>query len=137
MNDELINKINNFIKDKTFESEYTPTFNTNPVKMQYQFKIDKIGQLISIGEWTDFIFTSVKIVNGEGIMNLYLASYKNKEIVGRTKVSDMWYRLSVDISRDIEQFLKFFGVDMEVLVDNLKFEPNEDFVSLADLDKFK
>jgi len=45
----------------------------------------------------------------------------------------MWFSLSKQISMDIEEFLKFFGVNMSVVVDNLKFEPSENFVSLVDL----
>jgi hypothetical protein len=67
------------------------------------------------------------------MMNLYISIYGGKEIVGREKVANMWFSLSKQISMDIEEFLKFFGVNMSVVVDNLKFEPSENFVSLVDL----
>jgi hypothetical protein len=67
------------------------------------------------------------------MMNLYISLYGDKEIVGREKVANMWFSLSKQISMDIEEFLKFFGVNMSVVVDNLKFEPSENFVPLVDL----
>ena len=127
-----IDEINDFIKNQTFEFDFDTSYG-NSVKSEYKFKIDKVKPLISIGEWTDNIFVSVKVINGEGMMNLYISIYGGKEIVGREKVANMWFSLSKQISMDIEEFLKFFGVDMSVVVDNLKFEPSENFVPLVDL----
>jgi|LakMenE01Jun11ns_1017448.scaffolds.fasta_scaffold9573973_2 hypothetical protein len=127
-----IDEINDFIKNQTFEFDFDTSYG-NSVKSEYKFKIDKVKPLISIGEWTDHIFVSVKVTNGEGMMNLYISLYGDKEIVGREKVANMWFSLSKQISMDIEEFLKFFGVNMSVVVDNLKFEPSENFVPLVDL----
>jgi len=127
-----IDEINDFIKNQTFEFDFDTSYG-NSVKSEYKFKIDKVKPLISIGEWTDHIFVSVKVTNGEGMMNLYISLYGDKEIVGREKVANMWFSLSKQISMDIEEFLKFFGVNMSVVFDNLKFEPSENFVSLVDL----
>ena len=127
-----IDEINDFIENQTFEFDFDTSYG-NSVKSEYKFKIDKVKPLISIGEWTDNIFVSVKVTNGEGMMNLYISIYGGKEIVGREKVANMWFSLSKQISMDIEEFLKFFGVNMSVVVDNLKFEPSENFVSLVDL----
>jgi hypothetical protein len=127
-----IDEINDFIKNQTFEFDFDTSYG-GIAKTEYKFKIDKIKQLISIGEWTDNIFVSVKVINGEGMMNFYISIDGGKEIVGREKVANMWFSLSKQISMDIEEFLKFFGVNMSVVVDNLKFEPSENFVPLVDL----
>jgi hypothetical protein len=127
-----IDEINDFIKNQTFEFDFDTSYGAI-AKTEYKFKIDKIKQLISIGEWTDNIFVSVKVINGEGMMNFYISIDGGKEIVGREKVANMWFSLSKQISMDIEQFLKFFGVETSVVVDNLKFEPSEDFKPLVKL----
>ena len=129
MNDNL-RKINKFIEGKTFVYDHDVRFNNNPVKVYYQFHIDGVRKLISVGEWKDYLFVSVKIVNGEGMVNLYLTHFKNQRIAGRDSVSNNWYEFYVQTARDIESFLKFFNIDMNVVIDNIEFEPNKDFKSL-------
>ena len=129
MNDNL-RKINKFIEGKTFVYDHDVRFNNNPVKVYYQFHIDGVRKLISVGEWKDYLFISVKIVNGEGMVNLYLTHFKNQRIAGRDSVSNNWYEFYVQTARDIESFLKFFNIDMNVVIDNIEFEPNKDFKSL-------
>ena len=129
MNDNL-RKINKFIEGKTFVYDHDVRFNNNPVKVYYQFHIDGVRKLISVGEWKDYLFVSVKIVNGEGMVNLYLSHFKNQRIAGRDSVSNNWYEFYVQTARDIESFLKFFNIDMNVVIDNIEFEPNKDFKSL-------
>jgi hypothetical protein len=66
----------------------------------------------------------LQLVNGEGMVNYYLCAFGNKEkIIGRDRVNKGWYEFSVQIGHDIEEFLKFFSIDMPVVVDNLEFTP--------------
>lgn len=125
MNEQSINRINKFIEGKTFDAYFVATSYSNKVRCSYQFKIDKIHKLISIGEWTEFLFVSVKIVDGTGIMALYLDNTKGQKFEGRQSVNNYWYRVGAGIAYDIESFLKFFNVDLPVVVDNLEF--SEDF----------
>ena len=123
--------INNFIEGKTFEYDHNVRFNLNhPVKAYYQFHIEGIKPLISVGEWTDHLFVSVKLVNGEGMVNFYLSSYADKKYVGRQNVTNYWFEFYVQISEDIEDFLKFFSIDLPVVIDNFEFSPSKDYVSL-------
>jgi hypothetical protein len=128
MNDNL-RKINKFIEGKTFVYDHYVRFNDNPVKVYYQFHIDGVKRLISIGEWEDNLFVSVKIVNGEGMVNLYLTHFKNQRIAGRDSVSNNWFEFSVQTGQDIESFLKFFNINMNVVIDTIEFVPNKDFKS--------
>lgn len=131
MTEKDINRLNNFIEGKTFVYDHRVSFSEKPVKGYYQFHIDKVGQLISIGEMKDHLFVSVKLVNGEGMVNFYLSAFGNKQkITGRDLVNKGWYEFSVQIGHDIEEFLKFFSIDMPVVVDNLEFTPSKDFVPL-------
>lgn len=130
MNKEL-NGINKFLEGKTFVYDHRVSFSEKPVKGYYQFHIDKVTQLRSIGEMKDHLFVSVKLVNGEGMVNFYLSAFGNKQkITGRDLVNKQWYEFSVQIGHDIEKFLKFFSIDMPVVVDNLEFTPSKDFVPL-------
>ena len=135
MESNKINQINKFIKGKTFVYDHRVSFSGKPVKAYYQFHIDKVSQLISIGEMKDYLFVSVKLVNGEGMVNYYLCAFGNRQkMTGRLNVSNQWYEFSVQISNDIEQFLQFFSIDMPVVVDNFEFDPSKDFVPLINLE---
>ncbi len=61
MTEKDINRINKFVEGKTFAYDHYVSFNNNPVKVYYQFHIDGVKRLISIGEWKDHLFVSVKI----------------------------------------------------------------------------
>ena len=124
--------VNNFIKNQTFEYGHRPSFSDTMVnKAYYQFHIDGIRQLISVGKMTDHLFVSVKLVNGEGMINLYLSHFGNKQkMTGRQNVANQWFEFYVQIGQDIENFLKFFNIDLPVMIDNFEFSPSEDFVSL-------
>jgi len=135
-----INSINKFIEGKTFEYGHRPGFSddTHINKAYYQFHIDGIRQLISVGDMKDHIFVSVKLVNGEGIINLYLSHFGNKQkMTGRQNVANQWFDFYVQIGQDIEDFLKFFSIDLPVVIDNLEFTPSKDFVSLINLENHK
>jgi hypothetical protein len=135
MENNEIDKINKFIKGKTFVYGHKISFSEKPVKAYYQFHIDGVKPLISVGEMKDHLFVSVKLVNGEGMVNYYLCAFGNKQkITGRQTVSKRWYEFSVQIDNDIQEFLKFFSIDMPVVVDNFEFTPSKDFVPLINLE---
>ena len=91
MNKEL-NGINKFIEGKTFVYDHRVSFSEKPMKAYYQFHIDKVAQLRSIGEMKDHLFVSVKLVNGEGMVNYYLCAFGNKQkMTGRDHVNKQWY----------------------------------------------
>lgn len=130
-----IDRINKFVKNKTFVYDHRVSFSEKPVKAYYQFHIDKVAQLRSIGEMKDHLFVSVKLVNGEGMVNYYLCAFGNKQKMnGRELVNKQWYEFSVQIDNDIKEFLKFFSIDMPVVVDNFEFAPSKDFVPLINLE---
>ena len=51
-------------------------------------------------------------------------------MTGRQNVANQWFEFYVQIGQDIENFLKFFNIDLPVMIDNFEFSPSEDFVSL-------
>jgi hypothetical protein len=135
MTKKEIDRINKFIEGRTFVYDHRVSFSEKPVKGYYQFHIDKVSELISVGEMKPYVFVSVKLVNGEGMVNFYLCVFGNKQkMTGRENVSKQWYEFSVQISNDIEEFLKFFSIDLPVVVDNFEFTPSEDFVPLINLE---
>ena len=135
MTKKEIDRINKFIEGRTFVYDHRVSFSEKPVKGYYQFHIDKVSDLRSIGEMTPHIFVSVKLVNGEGMVNYYLCAFGNKQkMTGRLNVSKQWYEFSVQIENDIKEFLKFFSIDLPVVVDNFEFTPSEDFVPLINLE---
>jgi hypothetical protein len=131
----------NFIKNQTFEYGHRPSFSDTMVNnAYYQFHIDGIRQLRSVGEMTDHLFVSVKLVNGEGMINLYLSSavFSTKQkVTGRQNVTNFWFEFYVQIGEDIENFLKFFNIDLPVVVDNFEFSPSEDFIPLYNFENEK
>lgn len=136
MNNQL-KKINKFIEGKTFEYNHRVRFSLEgqSVKAYYQFHIDGVRQLRSVGEMKDHLFVSVKLVNGEGMVNLYLSGFGNRQkMTGRQNVTNHWFEFYVQIGEDIENFLKFFNIDLPVVVDNFEFSPSEDFVPLINLE---
>lgn len=136
MNTQL-KRINKFIEGKTFEYNHRVRFSLEgqSVKAYYQFHIDGVRQLRSVGEMKDHLFVSVKLVNGEGMVNLYLSGFGNRQkMTGRQNVTNHWFEFYVQIGEDIENFLKFFNIDLPVVVDNFEFSPSEDFVPLINLE---
>lgn len=136
MNSQL-KRINKFIEGKTFEYNHRVRFSLEgqSVKAYYQFHIDGVRQLRSVGEMKDHLFVSVKLVNGEGMVNLYLSGFGNRQkMTGRQNVTNHWFEFYVQIGEDIENFLKFFNIDLPVVVDNFEFSPSEDFVPLINLE---
>ena len=136
MNSQL-KRINKFIEGKTFEYNHRVRFSLEgqSVKAYYQFHIDGVRQLRSVGEMKDHLFVSVKLVNGEGMINLYLSGFGNRQkMTGRQNVTNHWFEFYVQIGEDIENFLKFFNIDLPVVVDNFEFSPSEDFVPLINLE---
>ena len=136
MTKKEIDRINKFIEGKTFGYNHRVSFSdTDTTKAYYQFHIDGVRQLISVGEMKDHLFVSVKLVNGEGIINLYLSHFGHKQkMTGRQNVANQWFEFGVQISNDIQEFLKFFSVDLPVVVDNFEFAPSKDFVPLINLE---
>jgi hypothetical protein len=128
--------VNNFIKNQTFEYGHRVSFSDgNTTKAYYQFHIDSIRQLRSVGEDKDHLLVSVKLVNGEGMVNLYLSHFGNRQkMTGRENVTRQWYEFYVQIGNDIQNFLKFFNIDLPVVIDNFEFSPSEDFVPLINLE---
>lgn len=136
MNTQL-KRINKFIEGKTFEYDHRVRFSLEgqSVKAYYQFHIDGVRQLRSVGEMKDHLFVSVKLVNGEGMVNLYLSGFGNRQkMTGRQNVTNHWFEFYVQIGEDIENFLKFFNINLPVVVDNFEFSPSEDFVPLINLE---
>jgi hypothetical protein len=135
MTNKDIDRINKFIEGKTFVYDHRVSFSEKPVKAYYQFHIDGVKPLISVGEMKDHLFVSVKLVNGEGMVNYYLCAFGNKQKMnGRELVNKQWYEFSVQIDNNIQEFLKFFSIDMPVVVDNFEFTPSKDFVPLINLE---
>ena len=127
-----ISDINNYIDGQTFEYDHKVSFNdSQTAKAYYQFHIDGIRKLRSVGEDKDHLFVSVKLVNGEGMINLYLSHFGHKhKMTGRQNVANQWFEFYVQIRQDIEDFLKLFNIKTPVVIDNFEFSPSEDFVSL-------
>ena len=127
-----INIINNFIDGETFEYEHKVSFSDSQIaKAYYQFHIDGIRKLRSVGEDKDHLFVSVKLVNGEGMINLYLSHFGHRQkMTGRQNVANQWYEFYVQTRQDIEDFLKLFNIKMPIVIDNFEFSPSEDFVPL-------
>lgn len=129
---EQISSINNFIEGQTFEYEHKVSFNdSQTAKAYYQFHIDGVRQLRSVGEDKDHLFVSVKLVNGEGMINLYLSHFGHKhKTTGRQNVANQWFEFYVQTRQDIEDFLKLFNITIPIVIDNFEFSPSEDFVPL-------
>lgn len=129
---EQISSINNFIEGQTFEYEHKVSFNdSQTAKAYYQFHIDGVRQLRSVGEMKDHLFVSVKLVNGEGMINLYLSHFGHKhKTTGRQNVANQWFEFYVQTRQDIEDFLKLFNITIPIVIDNFEFSPSEDFVPL-------
>lgn len=133
-------KINKLFEGKTFEYNHKVRFKSETVKAYYQFHIDKVVPLISVGEMTDHLFVSVKLVNGEGMINLYLSSavFSTKQkVIGRENVTNFWFEFYVQVGRDIEYLLKFFNIDIPVIVDNFEFAPSKDFIPIYNFENEK
>lgn len=122
--EKLFKLINEKAKNKVFTIE-----NTNSIAdgCEFKFQVIKKKQLITMGEWEDYIFISVEIISlGSDERAQVLGKYLNGiEWDNRIDVEKHAYRTAVAASAKVEAFLKHFNVKDNVMVDSLKYDLEE------------
>ena len=94
ISEKHIQRINNVIKDMVFEFEgniFTPDLS---VKFEYQFAITGQRQMISVGEYYDYLDVLVKIVDADDRSIKFIAVYSllkndiNKDYILKTRLDN-------------------------------------------------
>ena len=120
---------------KTSFSEKTEIFADLYFNFQQENEIPKALVFREIKNFISNVFNQSSF---EGMVNYYLCAFGNRQkMTGRLNVSNQWYEFGVQISNDIWQFLKFFSINLPVVVDNFEFAPSKDFVPLINLENEK
>ena len=116
----LYKMINDKVKDKVFTVVSPDTIYDG---CKFKFQIVKKGQLITMGEWEDYLFVSVEIVSlGNEETAKIVGQYLNGlNIDGRLDVEKHAYRTSSSAENRIRTFLKHFNIDDGIVVDSLKY----------------
>jgi hypothetical protein len=113
-----IERINKVIKDMVFDFNGEILTNDREVNFKYQFEIIGQKKMISVGEYYDHLEVSVKIIDGDKMVNLIFAVFKS---LGTNIVKD--YKLKNQLDRHITNDLSYFfsGEGVRVIISNVEF----------------
>lgn len=103
--EEKLRRVNKVIKDMvfTYEGQLLVGFDWK-TKFDYQFQIKGVRQMISVGEWYDYLMVDVTIIDGD---KMFLVASK---LMGSSITNE--YRLVNNLSTSISEELQyFFGSD--------------------------
>ena len=121
-----IEKINEIFKTKTLTIKNTGASVFEGAK--FKFSVSKIAQLISMGEWKDYIFVNVVVTSLD-------SKEKNKSLgpvlngvsfVDRTTVYNHAYTTANAAANAIQVYLKHFNIDNDVVVEKIKYNFEDD-----------
>ena len=103
--EEKLKRVNKVIKDMVFTYEGRLIVGLEwKTKFDYQFQIKGVRQMISVGEWYDYLMVDVTIIDGD---EMFLAAAK---LMGSSITNE--YRLKNNLSTSISEELQyFFGSD--------------------------
>ncbi len=114
ISEKKIAKINNVIKDMTFDYDGVFFYEMTGVNIKYQFIITCQRVMMSVGEYYDFLDISVEIVDGDEKATKFLAVVK-KLLSPNNSYNAMMkddYRFKHSLESDISNELQyFFGSD--------------------------
>lgn len=103
--EEKLRRVNKVIKDMVFTYEGQLIVGLEwKTKFDYQFQIKGVRQMISVGEWYDYLMVDVTIIDGD---KMFLVAAK---LMGSSITNE--YRLKNNLSTSISEELQyFFGSD--------------------------
>lgn len=103
--EEKLRRVNKVIKDMVFTYEGQLIVGLDwKTKFDYQFQIKGVRQMISVGEWYDYLMVDVTIIDGD---KMFLVASK---LMGSSITNE--YRLVNNLSTSISEELQyFFGSD--------------------------
>lgn len=121
-----IEKINEIFKNKTLTIKNTGVSIFEDAK--FKFRVTKISQLISMGEWKDYIFVDVVITSLDSKeKNKSFGSILNGvSFVDRTTVYNHAYTTANAAANAIQVYLKHFNIDNDVVVEKIKYNFEDD-----------
>lgn len=118
--EELFKLINEKVKNKIFTIESPDSLYDG---CKFKFQIVRMGKLISMGEWENYVFVSVVITSlGNEERTKLLGEYLDgNHWDGRIEVERHAFRTSSSAAQRIQKFLNHFNIDDGIVVDSLKY----------------
>ena len=118
ISEKHIERINKVIKDMVFDFNGEILTNGREVNFKYQFEIIGQKKMISVGEYYDHLEVSVKIIDGDEMVNLIFAVFKS---LGTNIVKD--YKLRNQLDRHITNDLSYFfsGEGVRITISDIEF----------------
>ena len=123
-----IEKINRFLSDQTFECSSGLMGNWGFFNFEYQFTITGIKQMISVGEWYDFVRVYVEIIDVEDkykkFYNILGKNYNKEELTNIFFKKE--YIFTHSLNECISETLKHFTSDefVRITFDNIILSDN-------------
>ena len=104
-------RVNKIIKDMVFESntEYLEGLFAN---FEYQFQINGVKKMISVGEYYDHLILDIEIVDADDITTQLFGIYAKRGNDFKSRIEKMVkdnYLIMVDITNSIRELLKYFS----------------------------
>jgi len=113
-----IERINEFLKDHVFEVTTYPTHDTNDgAKTDVKVKLTGVSTYITIGKKLPYIQYTLHIIGGDKESNLWYSLFAKSQgnDVRLTTTSREYFQITKAMNRILENFLKYFGVEKNVI----------------------
>ena len=122
----LIEKINELVGDKTFKysGELIPGA-TTIISIEYKFKITGVKQMISVGEYYDYLLIDVTITSLNDPLSRLVFGFdeKNKHHNFEAMFKTQLYPFYNGLNQAISSYLRFFDNDyVRITINNLSFD---------------
>lgn len=122
----LIEKINELVGDKTFKysGELIPGA-TTIISIEYKFKITGVKQMISVGEYYDFLLINVIITGLNDPLSRLVFGFdeNNKHFDFEKMFKTQLYPFYNGLNQAISSYLRFFDNDyVRITINNLSFD---------------
>ena len=118
LNDKEISKLNSYLVNNPLKYKGPLIMSVNiEVEFSYVVKLKKYIQMISVGEWTDFLVVDVKIFNVKGdFAKMYFNS------ADPLNIKEKNYFLIYRLEDEIYPFIRMFDQVSRIKIENLEVE---------------
>jgi hypothetical protein len=120
MDQQKIDKINDLLRNKIFyyKGPILYSDDTNYFPFEYKIKIGKEKQMISVGEWKDYVTIEVdivKLLNRNGLLDM--STFNEHPEIFAPLFTPKNFVLNNHIIQDIRNVLKHFGFKNIIITD--------------------
>lgn len=125
LTDKEINRLNTFLESKTFNYKGLMIYNTRTmVDLDYKIKIIGYKQMISVGEYYDYLNISLTLFNFRDKLSqlLFHDQKSNDQVFWKAMLDDNLFFFKNEIMADIKNILINFDPNIRIYIGNVNIE---------------